>query len=65
MGTRSAAELKSTLQGVMLPVEKPALLEYAVQQHAEPQLLDILQSLPDREYESLDDVVGELLQVPD
>ena len=34
----------------------PALLEYAVRQRAEPQLIDALQSLP-REYASVDEVV--------
>jgi hypothetical protein len=63
MDTQAAAELKSTLQGVTLPAGKPVLLEYAVQQRAEPSLLSALRSLPEREYESLDDVVEELLQM--
>jgi hypothetical protein len=63
MDTRAAAELKITLQGVTLPAEKPALLAYAVGQRAEPTLLAALRSLPEREYESLDDVVENLLQV--
>ncbi len=63
MNARAAAELKTTLQGVTLPAEKPALLEYAVRRHAEPVFLSALRSLPDREYESLDDVVEDLLRV--
>jgi hypothetical protein len=59
-----AAELKTTLTGVALPAEKPQLLEYAVQQRAEPRLLDGLRTLPEeKKYESLDDVVEELLHV--
>jgi hypothetical protein len=59
-----AAELKATLTGVTLPAEKPQLLEYAVQQRAEPRLLDGLRTLPEeKKYESLDDVVEELLHV--
>jgi hypothetical protein len=59
-----AAELKTTLTGVPLPAKQPELLEYAVRQHAEPPLLDALRSLSDqKEYESLDDVVEELLRV--
>jgi hypothetical protein len=59
-----AAELKATLTGVTLPAEKPQLLEYAVQQRAEPRLLDGLRTLPEEKtYESLDDVVEELLHV--
>lgn len=49
--------------GVDLPADKARLLEYAVQQHVEPQQLDALQSLSDREFASLDEVVDELLQV--
>jgi len=59
-----AAELKTTLTGITLPAEKPQLLEYAVQQRTEPRLLDGLRTLPeDKKYESLDDVVEELLHV--
>ena len=64
MNQAHVAELKTTLVGVTLPAKQPELLEYAVQQHAEPQLLDALRSLSDeKEYESLDDVVEDLLQV--
>jgi len=63
MDMQAAAELKSTLQGITLPAEKAVLLEYAVRQRAEPVLLGALRSLPEREYESLDDVVEELLQM--
>jgi hypothetical protein len=48
------------LVGIELPAEKPALLEYAVRQRAEPHLIDALQSLPQREYASVDEVVEEL-----
>jgi Protein of unknown function (DUF2795) len=59
-----AAELKTALVGLPLPAGQPELLEYAVQQHAEPPLLDALRSLSaEREYSSLDEVIEELLQV--
>jgi Protein of unknown function (DUF2795) len=59
-----AAALKTTLVGVPLPAEKPQLLEYAVQQRTEPRLLEGLRTLPEEKtYESLDDVVEELLHV--
>jgi Protein of unknown function (DUF2795) len=57
----TVAELKTALVGIELPADKARLLEYAVQQHAEPQQLDALRSLPDREFVSLDEVVDELL----
>jgi hypothetical protein len=63
VGTAEVAELRAALVGVELPADKARLLEYAVQQHVEPQQLDALQSLPDREFESLDDVVDALLHV--
>ena len=62
MGTASPAQLKTLLVGVELPAEKPALLEYAVRQRAEPQFLDALKSLPEREYASVDEVVEALLR---
>jgi hypothetical protein len=62
MGTASSAQLKVLLVGVELPAEKPALLEYAVRKRAEPHLIDALQSLPSREYASVDEVVEELLR---
>ncbi|HEY3542139.1 MAG TPA: DUF2795 domain-containing protein [Gaiellaceae bacterium] len=64
MNQSQAAELKTTLVGVALPARKPELLEYAVQQRAEPVLLDGLRSLSDeKKYVSLDEIVEELLQV--
>ena len=58
-----AVELQSLLEGVALPAEKPALLEYAVRQHAEPAFISALRSLPERQYESLDEIGEELLHV--
>jgi len=64
MEPAAAAQLKSLLVGVDLPAKRADLLEYAVQQHAEPPLLGALQTLSEeREYESLDEVVEELLLV--
>jgi hypothetical protein len=60
MDAVAAAGLNTLLVGIDLPAEKARLLEYAVQQRAEPSLLDKLRSLPDREFESLDDVAEEL-----
>ena len=63
MDSRAAVELKTLLAGVPLPAEKPQLLAYAVGQRAEPQFLAVLQSLPDRTYASLDEMLEELLHV--
>jgi hypothetical protein len=61
MDTARAAVLKTLLEGVPLPAEKSELLAYATSQHAEPDLLATLRRLPDKEYESLTDVVEELV----
>lgn len=63
MEPSGAAELKTLLVGVPLPAGKAELLEYAVGRRAEPQLLTALQSLPQREYVSLDEVAEDLLHV--
>ena len=64
MEPKAAAELKSVLVGVRLPAQKPDLLEYAVSNRAQPQLLDALQTLPeDEHFQSLDEVVEELLRM--
>jgi hypothetical protein len=63
MEPSAASELKTLLVGVPLPAEKARLLEYAVQQRAEPALIATLRTLPDREYESLDEVAEALTHV--
>jgi hypothetical protein len=63
MDTARAAELKTLLAGVPLPAERTELLAYATSQRAEPQQLSALRGLPDKEYESLDEVVDELVHV--
>jgi hypothetical protein len=61
--TSRAAELQVLLEGVPLPATKDQLLEYAVQQRAEPHFLEALRSLPERQYASLDEVGEELVHV--
>ena len=56
--TRLAAELQVLLEGVPLPAHKRELVEYAHSQDGEA--ARYLESLPDREYRSLDEV-GEAL----
>jgi hypothetical protein len=52
------AELQVVLEGVPLPAGKSELLEYA--RGEDPEAVRLLESLPDHEYRSLDDV-GEAL----
>lgn len=63
MDTQDAAVLKATLVGVELPAEPRDLVSYAVAQGARPMMLHRLGALPKREYESLDEVVEEILRV--
>jgi hypothetical protein len=63
MDIARAAQLQVLLEGVALPAEKAELLEYAVRQHAEPQFIAALRTLPDRQFESLDEVGEELVRV--
>jgi hypothetical protein len=63
MDIARAAQLQVLLEGVALPAEKAELLEYAVRQHAEPQYIAALRTLPDRQFESLDEVGEELVRV--
>jgi len=58
VNTREAAELQAVLEGVDLPADKQKLIEYARSQ--DDRAGAMLQSLPDREYRSLDEV-GEAL----
>jgi hypothetical protein len=55
-----AARVQALLEGVPLPAEKSQLLSYGRRQRLEPDELAALQSLPDREYERLDDVGEEI-----
>ena len=59
VGTQRAAEIQVVLEGVALPATKAELLEYARTQDVDA--ARELESLPDKEYRSLDDV-GEALE---
>lgn len=58
-----AAELQVLLEGVQLPAEKQELLAYAEHEGADGWAISALRSLPDREFESLDEVGEELAPV--
>jgi Protein of unknown function (DUF2795) len=60
MTTRDVAELQVLLEGVALPASKQELLAHAVRERG-GDLTALLQRLPDRQYQSLDDVGEELL----
>jgi hypothetical protein len=59
---REAAQLQVLLEGVPLPADKEALIEYAREQD-DHGLAKLLERLEDREYGSLDEVGEELVPV--
>ncbi len=59
----AVAELRVVVEGVDLPAEKPALVRYAAAQGATPTQLDILRGLPDRDFETIDEVGEYLIRV--
>jgi hypothetical protein len=61
--TQDAAILKTTLVGVELPAQPRDLVAYAVAQGATAYVVGRLGSLEQDEYESLDEVVEEILRV--
>jgi uncharacterized protein DUF2795 len=63
MELSDVAELQTLLEGVELPAEKPALVSYAGSQGAAPAHLGTLQGLPDREYDTIDEVAECLVRV--
>jgi Protein of unknown function (DUF2795) len=58
MNFQRAAEIQVVLEGIALPATRDELVRYAAQQDAEAAA--VLERLPDRTYERLDDVGEEL-----
>jgi hypothetical protein len=63
MDMARAAQLRALLEGVSLPAEKAELLEQAVRRRTEPALIAALRQIPDRRYQSLDEVGREVIRV--
>jgi hypothetical protein len=59
----TVAELQVVLEGVPLPNELSSLVRYAVHEGATGRQLALLQRLPDRRYDNIDEVAEELLSV--
>ena len=57
------AVLQTLLEGVDLPAEKEDLIRYAEREGATPSQLGMLQRLPDREFETIDETAEELISV--
>ncbi len=63
MDIAGAAQIQTLLEGVALPAEKRELLAYAARQQLQARQLEALRGLPDREYETIDEVGEELARV--
>jgi len=57
-GTRSAANITHRLSGVDFPAGKDKLVTYAKEHGAEPEVIDVLKKLPDREFATMADVMA-------
>lgn len=63
MDAAAVAELQVLLEGVPLPNERSSLIRYALSQRARGEQLAMLRGLPERRYETIDEVAEELLGV--
>ena len=63
MELSSVAQLQVLLEGVPLPNERSSLLKYALHEGASGEQVALLGRLPDRRYDSIDEVAEELASV--
>lgn len=63
MELSTLAELQVMLEGVGLPAERSELLAYAAQEEATPTQIGLLHRLPERQFDSIDEVAETLLRV--
>jgi hypothetical protein len=59
----SVAELQVLLEGVSLPTERSSLVRYALHEGASGDQIAMLQRLPDRGYDNIDEVAEQLVRV--
>lgn len=63
MEMSTVAELQVMLEGVPLPNERTSLVKYALRQGASGEQIALLQGLPERRYDRIDEVAEELVRV--
>jgi hypothetical protein len=63
MEPASVAELQVLLEGVSLPADRSSLVKYALSEGASGEQVALLQRLPEREYDTIDEVAEELSSV--
>jgi hypothetical protein len=63
MEQAQVAELQVLLEGVPLPNERSSLVRYALHEGATGEQIALLQRLPERRYDNIDEVAEELVSV--
>lgn len=63
METATIAELQVLLEGISLPSERSSLLRYALHEGARGDQMALLRRLPERRYDTIDEVGEELAPV--
>ena len=63
MEAATVAELQVVLEGVALPSERSELIRYALGEGASGEQIALLQRLPERQYDNLDELAEELMSV--
>jgi len=63
MDAAVVAELQVLLEGVPLPSERSSIVRYALSEGATGEQLALLQGLPERRFDNIDEVAEELLGV--
>lgn len=63
MELATVAELQVLLEGVALPAGRSELLGYAARERATPAQIGLLRRLPEREFETIDEVAETLVRV--
>jgi uncharacterized protein DUF2795 len=63
MDFAAVAELQVLLEGVPLPNERSSLVRYATHEGATWQQLALLRQLPERKFDTIDEVAEELVRV--
>ncbi|MFM2061895.1 MAG: hypothetical protein RLZZ507_1565 [Cyanobacteriota bacterium] len=59
----SAIDISRSLSGIDFPANKQDLVDHAREKNANQEIIDVLQQMPEREYENMADVEHEFGQV--
>jgi hypothetical protein len=57
-GGQSPASVASHLEGITSPAKQTHIVRHARKQNAEPDVIELLENLPDREYENMADAMN-------